>query len=97
MTEPRPLAFGRRFADQLDGIPLIESVLRAFVGQCQNCSTPAEDQHEGSVLIRPAVVEGTLYGDTFCVGCIDPAEVPGPWFVLPPLVSADEPFEEGDL
>ena len=93
--EPRPLRFGEEATDQVEGVPIIEFVLRAFVGQCQECGCGAEDQDAGSVLIRPVVVEGTLYGDTFCVGCVDEDAVPGPVFVLPPLPGAADFLGEG--
>lgn len=94
MIEPRPLGIGDGWADHFGGAPVIESVLQAFVGQCQECGRPAEAQHEGSVLIQPVVVDGTLYGDTFCLGCIDEDEVEGPAFVLPQLPEGAE--GEGD-
>jgi hypothetical protein len=95
LIEPRPLEFGEDWSDQLDGVPVIESVLHAFVGRCKECGCPAEEQRDGAILIRPVVVEGTLYGDTFCCGCIDPEVVPGPGFVLPPFPGAAESAEEG--
>jgi hypothetical protein len=90
VLEPKPLTFGGDWTEiELDGVPVIESVLRAFVGRCQECGSAAEDQHEGSVLVNPVVVDGTLYGDSFCVDCIDDDEVEGPAFFLPPLSAGD--------
>lgn len=92
MIEPRPLRFADGWADStLTGAPLIESVLRAFVGRCQVCGRAAERQLEGSVLLNPIEIDGTLYGDTFCLGCCED-EYDSPVFVLPPL----DPKDEGD-
>jgi hypothetical protein len=84
MSEPRQLVFSEGWADtDFSGQPLIESVLRAFVGRCQACGRSAEAQREGSVLIDPLLLEGTLYGDTYCLSCQD-EEPEGFVFVLPP-------------
>jgi hypothetical protein len=94
MLEPRPLTFGGDWTEiELDGVPAIEVVLQAFVGRCQRCGTEAEDQVDGSLLLNSVQVDGTLYGDTFCVGCLDVDEVEGPVFLLPALPAGDE--EEG--
>ena len=87
MTEPQPLAFGMDW-DELgfDGVPLVELALEAFVGRCQVCGADAEEQTEGSVLTSLVLLDGKLYGDTFCFGCIERDAVPGPTFALPPLV-----------
>ena len=86
MIEPRPLTFGDNFADtSLEGVPLTETVLGAFVGRCQACGRKAERQREGSVLVNVLTVEGPLYGDTVCAGCFDEEEADGPVFFLPPL------------
>jgi hypothetical protein len=86
MIEPRTLSFSEDWSDsEFTGAPLTESVLRAFVGRCQKCGCRAEDQQEGSVLVDPLVVDGTLYGDTFCLGCYDDEAEGGVCFVLPPL------------
>ena len=69
-----------------------KAVLEAFVGRCQACGRPAERRHEGSILVNLVQLEGTLYGDTFCEGCIDQDEVAGPVVALPPL--PNEFFEE---
>jgi hypothetical protein len=95
MIEPIPLMFGTESTGaQLDDVPLIEAVLRAYVGRCQACGRPAEEQHDGSMLTNLLVVEGTLYGDTYCAGCINEDEVPGSTFELPPV--PDELSWEGD-
>jgi hypothetical protein len=94
MLEPKPLTFGGEWAEmELDGVPVIESVLQAFVGRCQCCGRAAEDQLEGSALVNLVVVDGTLYGDSFCIDCIDEEEMEGPAFFLPPLPADGE--EEG--
>lgn len=86
MIEPRPIAFVEDWADAVfDEAPLIENVLQAFVGRCQACGRCAECQHDGSALVNVLTVEGTLYGDTFCVECFDEEEHEGPVFHLPPL------------
>jgi hypothetical protein len=86
VTEPRPIAFAEDWADTVfGGAPLIEAVVRAFVGCCQACGRDAERQREGSALVDVLVVEGTLYGDTYCIECFDGAEAEGPVFFLPPL------------
>jgi hypothetical protein len=92
MTEPQPLVFGADWDEvpSLDGAPLVELVDKAFVGRCQLCGLEAEEQEDGSVLVRAEVIDGTLYGDTFCVGCIDRDTVPGPTLVLPPLAEDEE-------
>jgi hypothetical protein len=96
MLEPKPLTFGGDWTEiELDGVPGIESALRAFVGRCQECGSAAEDQHEGSALVNPFIVEGTLYGDSFCVDCVDEDEVEGLVFFLPPL-TADDAEEGGE-
>lgn len=90
MIDPQPLMFAEGWADrEFTGCPLIESVLCAFVGRCQACGRPAEQQWEGSVLVNPGHIDGTLYGDTFCAGCYDDRSE-GIVFVLPPL---EEPPE----
>jgi hypothetical protein len=92
VIEPRPLIFDEEWSDiGFTGAPLTESVLRAFVGRCQECGSPAENQDAGSVLSNPLVVEGTLYGDTFCLGCHDEDRATGPVFVLPPIPDDDWP------
>lgn len=84
MIDPRPLKFTDGWADTLfDGVPLTESVLGAFVGRCQACGRAAELHREGSVLVNALVVDGTLYGDTYCTACFDDAEE-GLVFFLPP-------------
>jgi hypothetical protein len=61
MLEPRPLVFGGDWAEAaLDGVPAIESVLQVFVGRCQACGCEAEEQTDGSVLVDPLVIDGTL-------------------------------------
>lgn len=86
MNELRPLFFQEGWADTVfDGVPLVEYVLDAFVGRCQACGRRAERQHEGSVLANVLVVEGTLYGDTYCTECFDGGDDPDELvFVLPP-------------
>ena len=86
MIEPRPLTWGENWADtSLEGAPLTETVLEAFVGRCQACGRKAKRQREGSVLVNVLTVEGTLYGDTFCTGCFDEEAADGPVFFLPPI------------
>jgi hypothetical protein len=85
MIEPRPLVFQEGWADAVfDGVPLVESVLAAFVGRCQVCGRQGERQRNGSVLVNVLAVEGTLYGDTFCTECYD-GDAEGAVFTLPPL------------
>jgi hypothetical protein len=56
---------------------MVEAVLDAFVGRCQECGCTAERQLEGSMLVNLVVLDGTLYGDTFCFGCVtDDADGP---------------------
>jgi hypothetical protein len=86
VSEPRPLIFTDGWADTVfDGVPLTESVLGAFVGRCQGCGRAAGRQHDGSVLTNVLVVDGTLYGDTYCTSCFDDEAAEGPVFFLPPL------------
>lgn len=88
MKKPQPLVFTENWADtSFDGIPIVESVLDAFVGRCQACGRKPRRQRDGSVLVNTLTMEGTLYGDTFCTGCYDEDEVDaeGPVFLLPPL------------
>lgn len=86
VIEPLPLAYGAEWQDlDPDGVPLVEVVLKAFAGRCQVCGDDPEEQTEGSILTNLVQLDGTLYGDTFCVGCIDLDEVEGPTFQLPPL------------
>ncbi len=95
MTDPRPLQIAEGWADtEFNGVPIVECVLRAFVGRCQACGGAAEEQREGSVLINPLEIDGTLYGDTLCVGCCDD-EPDGFFFVLPPLDDGQGPEGEG--
>jgi hypothetical protein len=86
VIEPRPIGFTEDWAEMFNGAPLIESVAQAFVGRCQECGRSAERQRDGSALVNVLVVEGTLYGDTFCIDCFDEDEVEGPVFYLPPLM-----------
>ena len=68
---------------EIEGASIIE-VLEAFVGQCQECGRPAEEQAEGSVLVNLVNLGGTIYGDTFRVGCVTDV-VEGRFIQLPPL------------
>jgi hypothetical protein len=90
MTEPTPLVFQEEWAlRDFAGAPLVETVLSAFVGRCQECGRDAEEQSEGSVLVNPLHIEGVLYGDTFCVGCFD-EESTDLAFVLEPSAASEE-------
>ena len=74
---------------------MVESILEAFVGRCQLCGAEAEEQAEGSILTNLLELDGTLYGDTFCAGCLDLDTVAGPVFHLP-AVPADHEEEDQD-
>jgi len=96
MIGPRALTIDHGWNDtDFTGAPLIESVLRAFVGSCQACGRAAFEQSRGSVLVNPLELEGTLYGDAFCVDCYD-GDAEGPVFVLPPLSAAELEWEGGE-
>ena len=85
MFEPRPISFPESWAERaFDGLPLAEAVLHAFVGCCQTCGRAPEEQVEGSVLVAPFVLNGTLYGDTLCLHCFGTAD-DGDAYFLPPL------------
>jgi len=72
VIEPRPLTFTEDWAEALfEGVPVIECVLQAFVGRCQTCGRSETRQRDGSVLVDVLVLDGTLYGDTYCTGCFD--------------------------
>jgi hypothetical protein len=93
---PRPLVFTDEWAEtDFTGAPMVESILWAFVGRCQECGERAERQFAGSLLVNPVTVDGTLYGDTYCLGCC--ADEPeGFVFVLPPL-GGDTAYPEGGM
>lgn len=94
MREPLPLGLGTAWNLRGPlGAPMVESILEAFVGRCQICGAEAEEQAEGSILTNLLELDGTLYGDTFCAGCLDADKVAGPVFHLPP-VPADCDEEE---
>jgi hypothetical protein len=85
VIEPRPITFSEQWADTVfDGVPLSECVVQVFVGRCQECGRRAERQHDGSNLVNVVPVDGTLYGDTFCVDCLDEEDVEGLIFYVPP-------------
>lgn len=91
MTEPAPLSFSLDWGgwtQPFDGAPIVEVVLAGFVGRCQSCGAAAEEQLEGSVLVDPLVVDGTVYGDTYCRGCH--ADDLDGCFLLPPLATWDD-------
>jgi len=84
--EPRPISFPENWAEQAsDRVPLAEAVLNAFVGRCQACGRAPDEQAEGSVLVAPFVLDGTLYGDTLCVDCFAASDHTDGYF-LPPLI-----------
>jgi hypothetical protein len=94
--EPRPVVFDGDWNEvDFDGVPLVESVLQAFVGRCQECGRAAEAQRDGSVLANLVVLDGTLYGDTFCASCVTEG-VEGPLIHLPPPPREFHEHEEGD-
>ena len=84
MLEPRQITFGDDAWGELcvNDVPAVEAVLRAFVDRCQTCGPTAEMQREGSVLIGLIEVNGTLYGDTHCLYCVDADDIDGPTFAL---------------
>jgi hypothetical protein len=93
MNDPVPLLFAERWAEtDLTGAPLIESVLRGFVGRCQSCGRGPEERTEPVVLINPLELDGTLYGDTYCFDCCED-ETDGPHFVLPPFPETHDETE----
>jgi hypothetical protein len=86
VIEPLPLEFDADWEELApEGVPIVELVMRAFVGRCQVCGSDAEDQTDGSVLTNLVQLDGTVYGDTFCAGCIDTDEIDSPISQLPPL------------
>jgi len=96
VIEPRPIVFGEDWSElDPDGVPLVKSVLRAFVGRCQSCGCEAEAHRGGSVLINLVTVDGTLYGDTLCAACVT-GDLEGPLIYLPPLPRFDDADEKGD-